>query len=1046
MKQIKKLVRLLAMITFAFAITFVCACTPSETSQTTPSAGASTTSSATTTENTVSPILQELYEQYVEHADENGEIPFSYDTWIAILKGEKGTGTSAYETWLTLGHEGSGEDFLLWLKTIGDAHEHSYAEWVSLSKTENCAEKIYFRFCNDCGQVAMRQGQDTDHTLSNEYVGNEVVHWLECDTCGEQVSMAPHEGGEANCTQKAECAICGNTYGDFAHSYDTVAYDENYHWCTCSCGSAAFQERHTFAPYEEGFICTVCFLQTDKTNLYTYNTYTDVFPLSWNPLTTIDGSAAQIMHYLESPFFIYDYPLDAEGRIIPGDYVVKYSAATALEDVTALYASDFGLTSHASGLAWKITLRNDLTWENGDSINAYDFVYSMQELLNPHFMNSRGLEYLSGELGIVNADKYYYQNTVLYYDNQAYHQYGMADLTKGTDGQYVTAEGYRMYIGIDFGLSWLNGNTLADYVDTFKESYFGNLQNFDKLKKAMNHKGVVPLTDETLALLSSVTTSNPAWDETDAELSQYFVEGFTSDGSYAWENVGIFATGPCEIVLVLKNPLNLLKEDGSLSYRAASVLACLPLVHKATYEASKIAPSAEGDMWTSIYGSSVETTMSWGPYSLHHLQADSEYTLVKNKNWFGYPLEENKGFYQTDKIICKHIAKYQDAFSAFLKGEIDHIDVHFTDADLYENSERAYFTPQEYVMFVALQSNQEALKGRETPGVDKEILADVNFRKALALAINRDLFPPRRMDSFSLFSLIHYYDVENGKLYGESEEVKRMLCAFYGVNPDNFGGNLDAAFDAITGYDIEAARELVIEAYNDALAAGTISETDKVVLSIGYNSWNQNFDEQLLLLNASWSDLMFGTPLDGRFEVRIGYYEDIMFTEDFREGEYDIMIGGKGGFSWNPATLLWSYLDPDHMLSATWDTYSQMMTFTMKGVGENGEDITETMSLMDWLLCLGGDANAKYDWSSNALSEEQRLPLIVRLEEEVLKTYYTIPLYNAYSTSLISYKIEFGSYTYNTFMGFGGIKYVTYNYSDVDWHEAVVGAGGKLYY
>ena len=41
--------------------------------------------------------------------------------------------------------------------------------------------------------------------------------------------------------------------------------------------------------------------------------------------------------------------------------------------------------------------------------------------------------------------------------------------------------------------------------------------------------------------------------------------------------------------------------------------------------------------------------------------------------------------------------------------------------------------------------------------------------------------------------------------------------------------SLDEAVNAITGYDLPAAKELVTKAYNEALAAGDIKETDKVV-------------------------------------------------------------------------------------------------------------------------------------------------------------------------------------------------------------------------
>ena len=156
-------------------------------------------------------------------------------------------------------------------------------------------------------------------------------------------------------------------------------------------------------------------------------------------------------------------------------------------------------------------------------------------------------------------------------------------------------------------------------------------------------------------------------------------------------------------------------------------------------------------------------------------------------------------------------------------------------------------------------------------------------------------------------------------------------------------------------------------------------------------------------------------------------------------------MGGWTGAAWDPGYFLLAYLSPAYMYSAAWDTSTVTMTFTMKGVGEDGADITETMSLMDWYKCLNGNGG-KYDWSSNALPQEQRLQLIAALEKEVLQVYYSVPLYNNFSASMLSYKVDYISYEYNTFMGYGGIKYMHYNYTDAEWAATVAAEGGELNY
>ena len=162
-----------------------------------------------------------------------------------------------------------------------------------------------------------------------------------------------------------------------------------------------------------------------------------------------------------------------------------------------------------------------------------------------------------------------------------------------------------------------------------------------------------------------------------------------------------------------------------------------------------------------------------------------------------------------------------------------------------------------------------------------------------------------------------------------------------------------------------------------------------------------------------------GTALEGRIEFEFNASFGSKWADDFRAGGYDICLGGWSGAAWNPGYFLLAYLSPDYMYATAWDTSATMMTFTMKGVGENGADITETMSLMDWYACLNGLEGCKYDWSEAALPNSQRLQLLAALEGEIRKVYSTVPLFYNFGASLRSYKVDYITYEYNTFMGYG---------------------------
>ena len=477
-------------------------------------------------------------------------------------------------------------------------------------------------------------------------------------------------------------------------------------------------------------------------------------------------------------------------------------------------------------------------------------------------------------------------------------------------------------------------------------------------------------------------------------------------------------------------------------------MSSLPLVKKDLYEARKIAPAEGTTLWTTDYNSSVETTASWGPYKLESFQSGTQYVLTRNENWYGYGMKENEGLYQTDRIVVDIIKEWNAAWLKFQAGEIDGIGIDVSIADDYKGSERAYFTPDDFVASAQLQSDVEQLKARETAGVNKSILGYASFRKALSLGINRADFAAQTTTSskagFGLFNSMHYYDVENGGVFRNSDEAKQVLCNVYGVNVADYE-SLDAAAEAITGYNLELARTLLTNAYNEALAAGDISETDKVVLTLGTGTVNETVQRRFNYLTDAWKVLCEGTPLEGRFETEVKDF-GTAWANDFRAGAYDVCMGGWTGAAWDPGYFLLAYLSPDYMYSKAWATDTVEMTFTMKGVAEDGGDITETMTLLEWYDCLNGASGAKYNWSESALPNAQRLQLIAALEEQVLGVYYTVPMYNNFSASLLSYKVDYITYEYNTFMGYGGVKYMTYNFDDTAWAKEVEKAGGELNY
>ena len=775
---------------------------------------------------------------------------------------------------------------------------------------------------------------------------------------------------------------------------------------------------------------------------YTYHTYNTVSPSNWNELSYQDANDSDMISYLNSSFFTFDFKFDEYGEIVDGEFTIKYMAAAGLEDVTAEYAEEWGLPGER-GYAFKITLRDDLMWENGDPIVAADFVYTMQEQLNPLFQHYRADSYYAGSVNLVGAKDYAKQGqSGLFAAKTAYGTY-----SEDIDANLVFAlgpgHGVNSYIRDSVGfpdsydlaatVAWLNAN--YGMPGTAEEYALIEGKTLAEIK-----------ADESLkAIWDTLIT----WWQTDPdEELDFFITNYTFPET-PWENVGLLATDTYELVVIMTNPIELIDDEGNLTYHCAYDFSGLPLVHKETFEACKQAPVEGSTLWTSTYNSSKETSMSWGAFKIESFQSGKEYVVVRNTNWFGYNLKENEGLYLTDRIVEEIVDEWNTAWLKFLAGEIDGIGLDVSVASEYKGSSRAYFTPSDFIQSAQLQSSKAGLESRESDGVNKTILTYTEFRKAMSLAIDRkdyaDKCTTSSLAGFGIFNSMHYYDVANGGVYRNTDEAKKVLCETYAVDYTKFE-SLDKAVASITGYNLAEAKKLVEEAYQKALADGEISATDKVVLTFGTSTDSESTRRHFDYLSGAWTKMCEGTSLEGRIEFEFDASFGSKWATDFRAGAYDICLGGWSGAAWNPGYFLLAYLSPDYMYSTAWDTSSVMMTFTMVGVAEDGGDITDTMSLLDWYDCLNGNSGCKYDFSEAALKESQRLQLIAALEAQVLQVYYTVPMLNQFSASILSYKVDYITYDYNTFMVYGGLKYITYNYTDEEWEEKVAEAGGTLDY
>lgn len=789
-----------------------------------------------------------------------------------------------------------------------------------------------------------------------------------------------------------------------------------------------------------------------------YNTTTATMPSNWNEFTYADNNDTQIMSYIGSSFFEYDYKFaddkkyNADGSInkegiVAGAYTTNYSAATKLEDVTKTVDAKWGYTEAQKaegGYAWKITLRDDLKWDDGTAITAADFVWSMKQLLDPAFMNFRANTYYD-TLMIKNSKVYFFQNQEGTYETIG--SQGFASLQAAIEsGKAVYANAWAMW-GAE-GYKDAEGNECPEWVDITDETVYKNDDGSDQVSGKFLYENYGAYLEPGTGYDAAVYVINENRD-------------------VAWDSVGIYAVeGENAIVLCLDKAYSFLKEDGSLSVWAPYYFSSLPVVHKEKYEACKIAPADGATLWTSNYNSSLETTASWGPYKLAEFEAGSHYKLVKNENWYGWNLEQYKNQYNITAINCRKVEEFSTRWMGFLNGDYDDATLQTENVADYLDSKYVYFTSTSTGTFgMQLYSNLPVLKESEN---NNGILAIQEFRQAFNLALNRSdivekIWPGSAVPCFGLLNVAYYYDIENSPELADGGQYRNALIAKEGIlraygftqGADGkwSGGDLkdlstEDAYDALTGYNPTLAKEKMQAAIDKLLANPEeygYDATKDITLVYGASTDTDKQRFRANYLQEVLDGLVAGTALEGKIKVVFDASAGAQWAEAFRSGATQIGFGyGFSGNAFNPFDIIGAFVNPEDSLNyhMYWDTTSIPMTLTMPAGDYAGAGETITMSIQNWYFCLNGLAETEgqpktYNWAEGFAPVEARLMILSALEEITIKESRSVMLVADGGGSFLGAKFSYFSEDEHTFMGFGGLRYMEVNYTDEEWKAFV---------
>lgn len=771
----------------------------------------------------------------------------------------------------------------------------------------------------------------------------------------------------------------------------------------------------------------------EDAKMYTMREYTSQMPSQWCTILSSDNVNNEMESYFTSAFYEFNYKFDANGKIVPGAYTVEYSAATKLEDVTKKYAGQYGLAADAEkGQAFAMTLRNDLKWDDGTPIKATDFVYSMSQQLSPKYLFATASNYYSGNYVIHNAQNYVKQGQKgMFPAYSVMKEYNVADDAKliySTTNSRVAEKGFTPEVIVAaFGIEGmtvekinaLNGKSLADI------------------------KKVAALNETWEALLGAWKTDpNEELDFFETEY-EYPAMDFSEVGYFVGDN-------EYELVMVIDGTLNPLDAEGNLTYEAGYYFSGWPLVKKDLWERCE---DQSKTPYANSYCTTQEKSASWGPYKLTNYQDQKTYTVSRNDKWFGYGLPQYAKQYQTDAIVTEKIEEWDTAWLAFQKGNLDGIGMDVKIAADYRTSKRAYFTPETYTFDLNIQSNATS----KTDKRNNLLLNYADFRKAISLSLDRDDYcaknNPSSQAALGLLNSMYYNDVENGKVYRDSIQAKEAILNAYGATKNADGSwkvgettytDIEDALDATTGYNLTLARQLVENAVAQAKKDGKYSDGDEIILTYGIETQTANTDRVKNWFQAAFDNMTKGTSIEGKVKIEYFMFSSATWSKQFEDGEYDLCFSAWGNAPFNPAYLLCeTQISEDNRYAKKWDP--KTVSVTVKATPDaDHKDGIYTYNLEQWRLILQGKDGCPVNFKNFPM--EDQLTALGAVETAILKEYYSIPVFSRYSASLMGYKVDYVSYEYNTFMGYGGIRYMTFNYDDTAWAEFVASNNNILNY
>lgn len=760
---------------------------------------------------------------------------------------------------------------------------------------------------------------------------------------------------------------------------------------------------------------------------YTYNTYMESSPESLNPHTRENSEDNSIALYTEMG--LVDITADDNG-----DFQWTFEMAENIKDVTADFQDKekYGISANETGRVWQISLNKEACFEDGTPINADTYINSMKLLLDPNMNNHRAeayYDYNKSDIAIYNAMNYFYPEKngekILY----SFSSKGFETVEDAINSGYTMEQIYLDMSGF-WNITPEGTNGMVSITDDtkYRDESVAEGENGDYVSAKL-------IYNTFLATGKDYETSVPGY-------------LYVADGQYeqvTFEQVGLVKVDDYTFQYITVNPVH--------EFYFYANMTSNWIVNEDIYNKGK--SEKDGQVETT-YGTSVKTYMSYGPYKLITFEKDKQIVMIKNDKWYGYNDNNHKGQFQTTKIIADIVPEHSEQIQMFLSGQLDSINLNGDDMKIYSASDRLYSTYGTYTSRWVFATDIDALTKLELDlkdGTNKRVLSYDDFRKAMSRAIDRERFvsetAPGYEPVYYLLNDAFYTDItENAdSQYRKSDEAKQALLNVYKIKygEEETYKTLDEAYKSISGYNLDEAKALFQSVYDQAIADGNYTEGQNVEIRCMVSSASSLSNADIArqdLLNQMLGEATKGTGFDGKIQIKFMCGAKDRY-KDCATGKIEMICSAWAGDTFYPTKVISLYTDPMYNggfvhEQCGWDPTVDTLDITYDFDGD-GTAETLTKTYQQWAQ----DINSSNVYGGNA---KIRLVVLSALESGVLSEYQCIPWATDTSSSLLSYKCNFGYEEYNVMYGFGGIRYMTYNYDDDEWTDYLKEQGGILDY